>query len=157
MYVVPLIPKNIPGSDEIPEEKEWIKPQKNDDNPDTVLDEQVWAVNQHKFVYNALPVTNALPYVLPNKLLNQQEDFASNITYNKTHNDGPNPTILLGLSKGYKIPGNTLQSYKINEMITDFNSCRSNSTSKISRPSSDRERENGERKKKDGRRSSRPI
>ena len=68
MYVVPLVPRNISRGDNIPEEEEWIKPYENDNNPDTVQDEQVWAVNQHKFVYNALPVTNALPYVPPDKL-----------------------------------------------------------------------------------------
>ena len=63
IYVVPLMPKNIPLGDDIPEHEEWIKPfNPGDDNPNTVQDEQVWANTKHKFVFNALPITDMRPY-----------------------------------------------------------------------------------------------
>ena len=57
------MPKNIPLGDDIPEHEEWIKPfNPEDDNPNTVQDEQVWANTKHKFVFNALPITDMRPY-----------------------------------------------------------------------------------------------
>ena len=137
--------------DKIPEHEEWIIPHENADDPDTVQDEQEWAMNHHKFTYNALPITDMLPYVPPSMIPDQREEFASNIMYNEAQQDTSHS--MTGLTKGYKIPRKSFQSYKINKMINDFNSSGSIPTSKILLPSSDREKEYSERKKKDRKRS----
>ena len=57
VHIVPLAPKIIPLGDDIPEEEEWIIPFKNDEDPDTIQDEQEWATREHKFAFNALPIS----------------------------------------------------------------------------------------------------
>ena len=56
------MPKDLPSGKDIPESEEWFIPFQNDNEPDTVQDEQVWASREHEFRFNALPITNALPY-----------------------------------------------------------------------------------------------
>ena len=102
VYVVPLLPKNISRGDNISEHEEWFVPFENDLEPATVQDEQVWAINNYKFAYNALPITNALPYVPLSMLTDQREGFASNIMCSETQYDAPTSTF--SLPKGYKIP-----------------------------------------------------
>ena len=148
------MPKNIPLGEYIPEHEEWIKPfNPEDDDPNTGQDEQVWANTHHKFVFNALPITDMRPYKnqhQPNK------DKTSKTTLVEPQNNQASAAATR-ISEGYKIPRKSLQSSKINELVNDFNSSRALPASEIAHPSTERETEHREKAKKDRRKSSKPI
>ena len=70
------MPKDLPSGADIPETEEWFVPFHNDNEPDKVQDEQVWANREHVFRFNTLPITDALPYVKP-ALLEETEPTAA--------------------------------------------------------------------------------
>ena len=149
------MPKNIPLGDDIPEQEEWIKPFKNEGDPDTVQDEQVWANTKHHFVFNALPITDARPYKEQDKHQNEREQRASNVI--GTNAASQTKTSATKISSDYRIPRKSFQSAKINELVNDFNSSRALPASRIAHPATEREKEHREKAKKDRRKSSKPV
>ena len=106
-------------------------PFNNNNYPDKVPEE-------HVFQFNALPITDALPYVDPSEL--EEADT--------------NTTVPQGWRPGYKIPRRrSLQSNKINELLRDYNSSRLIPTSGLARLSDQRDKERLERAKRDSRKS----
>ena len=127
------MPKELPAGSDIPEEEEWFVPFNNNNYPDRVQEE-------HVFQFNALPITDALPYVDPSELEETDPTTTS--------------TVPQGWRPGYKIPRRrSFQSNKINELLREYNSSRVIPTSGLARLSDQREKERRERSSRDNRRS----